>query len=134
MSRKKKLTKEKPLLIKNEVDLAQQQALLETGKMVTVNADLESRVVVETLPSIHGMINNSYAVISAETDRLAGRARVRGLDANEVRTFERLTASLVRLATLELNIKEQAELDVMSDEKIKEMALAALEKERKKGE
>lgn len=114
------------LLVKSESRVARDSSLEQSGKLVRVNRDLASRVQVEVLPCIHGMINSSYSVIRSETDRLALKAAHSQLNSQDIRSFERLTASLVRLANLELNVKDQSDLDMESDETIRKLAKAAM--------
>jgi hypothetical protein len=129
---RKKPKEKSGLIVKSEVNLAEEQSLSSTGQSIMMNKALDEKLDVTLLPSVHNMLNSSYSVIANEVQRLDLRSRREQLSQQEIRSFERLTASLVRLASLEMNIREQGELEVMSDDKIMELADQAMRRQLRK--
>ena len=129
---RKKPKEKSGLIVKSEVNLAEEQSLSSTGRSIMMNKALDEKLDVTLLPSVHNMLNSSYSVIANEVQRLDLRSRREQLSQQEIRSFERLTASLVRLASLEMNIREQGELEVMSDDKIMELADQAMRRQLRK--
>ena len=124
------------LLVKNEFKSSRDDALVHSGQVgLSVNRELIGRgkVTVERLPCIHQMLNCSYEVIRAETARLATKANLAQLNSQDIKAFERLTASLVRLANLELAVKDQSSLDMESDETIETLVEEAMAEKKRKG-
>ena len=91
------------------------------GSAVTINRDLD-KINVTYLPSLHGIMTNTYAVIDSEVRRLLARSEAYGLDASQSRHLGTMTRALVQLATLQMGIKERSELEYMPDEKLKALA------------
>tara|TARA_Y100001951_G_scaffold99314_1_gene101162 strand:- start:548 stop:946 length:399 start_codon:yes stop_codon:yes gene_type:complete len=121
--------KKTPLSINfDTINIEESTSLEIEGKEVEINKEI-SKVEVSLLPSLHSMMSSSYSIIDEELHRLRGRAKVRGLDALDGKNFALLTNSLVKLANLEMNIREQSELETLDDEKIHALAAEVLAKQ-----
>ena len=121
--------KKTPLSINfDTINIEESTSLEIEGKEVEINREI-SKVEVSLLPSLHSMMSSSYSIIDEELHRLRGRAKVRGLDALDGKNFALLTNSLVKLANLEMNIREQSELETLDDEKIHALAAEVLAKQ-----
>jgi|TARA_R100001530_G_scaffold118589_1_gene85720 hypothetical protein len=110
------------------IRLEEEQSLEVEAKEVEINKEL-SRVEISLLPSLHSMMSSGYSIIDEELHRLKGKAKTRGLDAADGKNFALLTNSLVKLANLEMNIREQSELETLDDEKIHTLAAEVLAKQ-----
>ena len=110
------------------IRLEEEQALEIEAKEVEINKEL-SKVEISLLPSLHSMMSSGYSIIDEELHRLKGKAKTRGLDAADGKNFALLTNSLVKLANLEMNIREQSELETLDDEKIHTLAAEVLAKQ-----
>ena len=110
------------------IRLEEEQSLEIEAKEVEINKEL-SRVEISLLPSLHSMMSSGYSIIDEELHRLKGKAKTRGLDAADGKNFALLTNSLVKLANLEMNIREQSELETLDDEKIHTLAAEVLAKQ-----
>ena len=108
--------------------LEEEQSLEIEAKEVEINKEL-SKVEISLLPSLHSMMSSGYSIIDEELHRLKGKAKTRGLDAADGKNFALLTNSLVKLANLEMNIREQSELETLDDEKIHTLAAEVLAKQ-----
>lgn len=96
----------------------QRKALHAEASEMVVNDNLKS-VDVVFLPSVHRMVNNSYAVIESEVRRLLRASNLGGgLDKSQTAQFERYVSSLVRLANLERSVRDDSEVEAMSDEEL----------------
>ena len=121
--------KKTPLSINfDTINIEESTSLELEGKEVEINKEI-SKIEVSLLPSLHSMMSSSYSIIDEELHRLRGRAKVRGLDALDGKNFALLTNSLVKLANLEMNIREQSELETLDDEKIHALAAEVLAKQ-----
>tara|TARA_R100001480_G_scaffold18128_3_gene27469 strand:- start:2020 stop:2418 length:399 start_codon:yes stop_codon:yes gene_type:complete len=121
--------KKTPLSINfDTINIEESTSLELEGKEVEINKEI-SKVEVSLLPSLHSMMSSSYSIIDEELHRLRGRAKVRGLDALDGKNFALLTNSLVKLANLEMNIRDQSELETLDDEKIHALAAEVLAKQ-----
>ena len=121
--------KKTPLSINfDTINIEESTSLEIEGKEVEINKEI-SKVEVSLLPSLHSMMSSSYSIIDEELHRLRGRAKVRGLDALDGKNFALLTNSLVKLANLEMNIRDQSELETLDDEKIHALAAEVLAKQ-----
>jgi len=92
------------------------------GATVEVNRDLASRLDVTYLPSLHGIMTNTYSVIDNEMRQLLRSSISSGLDNSQSRHLGMLTRSLCQLAQLEMGIREQNELEYMPDDKLQDLA------------
>jgi hypothetical protein len=110
------------------IRLEEEQSLEIEAKEVEINKEL-SKVEISLLPSLHSMMSSGYSIIDEELHRLKGKAKTRGLDAADGKNFALLTNSLVKLANLEMNIREQSELETLDDEKIHTLAAEVLAKQ-----
>jgi|TARA_R100000750_G_scaffold108_6_gene229 hypothetical protein len=110
------------------IRLEEEQSLEIEAKEVEINKEL-SKVEISLLPSLHSMMSSGYSIIDEELHRLKGKAKTRGLDALDGKNFALLTNSLVKLANLEMNIREQSELETLDDEKIHTLAAEVLAKQ-----
>ena len=110
------------------IRLEEEQSLEVEAKEVEINKEL-SKVEISLLPSLHSMMSSGYSIIDEELHRLKGKAKTRGLDAADGKNFALLTNSLVKLANLEMNIREQSELETLDDEKIHTLAAEVLAKQ-----
>ena len=121
--------KKTPLSINfDTINIEESPSLELEGKEVEINKEI-SKVEVSLLPSLHSMMSSSYSIIDEELHRLRGRAKVRGLDALDGKNFALLTNSLGKLANLEMNIRDQSELETLDDEKIHALAAEVLAKQ-----
>ena len=93
------------------------------GAFVEINRDARDLIDVNILPSLHSMMENMYSIIDAETRRLM-RQTVSGggMDKADSQHFGQLTRSICQLANLEHGIREQNQLDQMSDDELKRLA------------
>ena len=75
------------------------------------------------------MMENMYTIIDAETRRLM-RQTVSGggMDKGDSQHFGQLTRSICQLANLEHGIREQNQLDQISDDELKRLADIAYKK------
>lgn len=92
------------------------------GSTVEVNRDLAEQLDVSYLPSLHGIMTNTYSVIDSEMRRLMRSSTSSGLDNFQSRHLGTLTRSLCQLAQLEMGIREQNELEYMPDDKLQDLA------------
>jgi len=99
------------------------------GAFVEINRDAEELIDIQVLPSLHSMMENMYSIIDAETRRLM-RQTVSGggMDKVDSQHFGQLTRSICQLANLEHGIREQNQLDQMSDDELKRLADIAYKK------
>lgn len=105
----------------------------EEGSTVEVNRDSATRVDVTYLPSLNNIMNSAYAVIDCEMRRLGRSSASTGLDNLQSRHLGVLTRSLVQLAQLEMGIREQNELEAVSDERLLELSSEAYKRLAEKG-
>jgi hypothetical protein len=114
--------------------LSEADAIIEAeGSTLDVNRESESRVDVTYLPSLNNIMNSAYAVIDCEMRRLGRSSASTGLDNLQSRHLGVLTRSLVQLAQLEMGIREQNELDAVSDERLLELSSEAYKRLAEKG-
>ena len=99
------------------------------GAFVEINRDARDLIDVNILPSLHSMMENMYSIIDAETRRLM-RQTVSGggMDKVDSQHFGQLTRSICQLANLEHGIREQNQLEQMSDDDLKRLADIAYKK------
>ncbi len=99
------------------------------GAFVDINRDARDLIDVNILPSLHSMMENMYSIIDAETRRLM-RQTVSGggMDKADSQHFGQLTRSICQLANLEHGIREQNQLEQMSDDDLKRLADIAYKK------
>jgi|TARA_R100000030_G_scaffold62013_1_gene46901 uncharacterized protein YjiS (DUF1127 family) len=99
------------------------------GAFVEINRDANELIDVSILPSLHSMMENMYTIIDAETRRLM-RQTVSGggMDKVDSQHFGQLTRSICQLANLEHGIREQNQLEQMSDDELKRLADIAYKK------
>lgn len=84
-------------------------------------------ITVETMPSVHAMLHNAYSVIDVELRRLGRVAQLEGLSKTETNQFERYAAAMCKLVGLEHDIRDNSELDAMSDEALTDAVVTRLE-------
>ena len=99
------------------------------GAFVEINRDARDLIDVNILPILHSMMENMYSIIDAETRRLM-RQTVSGggMDKADSQHFGQLTRSICQLANLEHGIREQNQLEQMSDDDLKRLADIAYKK------
>ena len=99
------------------------------GAFVEITRDARDLIDVNILPSLHSMMENMYSIIDAETRRLM-RQTVSGggMDKADSQHFGQLTRSICQLANLEHGIREQNQLEQMSDDDLKRLADIAYKK------
>ena len=99
------------------------------GAFIEINRDARDIIDVHVLPSLHSMMENMYTIIDAETRRLM-RQTVSGggMDKSDSQHFGQLTRSLCQLANVEHGIREQNQLEQMSDDDLKRLADIAYKK------
>lgn len=100
------------------------------GATVEVNRDATKQLDVTFLPSLHGIMTNTYSVIDSEMRRLLRTSISSGLDNLQSRHLGTLTRSLCQLAQLEIGIREQNELEYMPDDKLQDLADKAFKRLR----
>lgn len=99
-------------------DELKQESLAREGKEVAINRDLAANV--QFIPGIQALINSSYHIIDSELLNLKRQAQAyTGLDASESKRFGLAVNSLVKLASLEHELREQNALETLSDEQLK---------------
>ena len=105
------------------------QDIEDEGAFVEINRDARDLIDVNILPSLHSMMENMYSIIDAETRRLM-RQTVSGggMDKADSQHFGQLTRSICQLANLEHGIREQNQLEQMSDDDLKRLADIAYKK------
>ena len=105
------------------------QDIEDEGAFVEINRDARDLINVHILPSLHSMMENMYSIIDAETRRLM-RQTVSGggMDKADSQHFGQLTRSICQLAYLEHGIREQNQLEQMSDDDLKRLADIAYKK------
>jgi hypothetical protein len=81
----------------------------------TINQNID-QISVERMPSVHAMLHNAYAVIDVELRRLGRVAQMEGLSKTETTQFERYATAMVKLVGLEHDIRDNSEVDAMSDD------------------
>ena len=99
------------------------------GAFIEINRNARDIIDVHVLPSLHSMMENMYTIIDAETRRLM-RQTVSGggMDKSDSQHFGQLTRSLCQLANVEHGIREQNQLEQMSDDDLKRLADIAYKK------
>ena len=99
------------------------------GAFIEINRDARDIIDVHVLPSLHSMMENMSTIIDAETRRLM-RQTVSGggMDKSDSQHFGQLTRSLCQLANVEHGIREQNQLEQMSDDDLKRLADIAYKK------
>jgi hypothetical protein len=113
----------KPSKFARKEILAQADELIAAeGATVEVNKTALSQLDVSFLPSLHGIMTNTYSVIDSEIRRLLRNSLSSGLDNLQSRHLGTLTRSLCQLAQLEMGIREQNELEYMPDDKLQDLA------------
>ena len=105
------------------------QDIEDEGAFVEINRDANELIDIQVLPSLHSMMENMYTIIDAETRRLM-RQTVSGggMDKVDSQHFGQLTRSICQLANLEHGIREQNQLEQMSDDELKRLADIAYKK------
>ncbi len=119
----------KPSKFARKEILQQADELIEAeGATVEVNKSAASQLDVTYLPSLHGIMTNTYTLIDSEMRRLLRSSVSTGLDNFQSRHLGTLTRSLCQLAQLEMGIREQNELEYMPDDKLQDLADKAFKK------
>ena len=119
----------KPSKFARKEILQQADELIEAeGTTVEVNRSAASQLDVTFLPSLHGIMTNTYSLIDSEMRRLLRSSASSGLDNFQSRHFAALTRSLCQLAQLEMGVREQNELEYMPDDKLQDLADKAFKK------
>ena len=119
----------KPSKFARKEILQQADELIEAeGTTVEVNKSAISQLDVTYLPSLHGIMTNTYTLIDSEMRRLLRSSVSSGLDNFQSRHLGTLTRSLCQLAQLEMGIREQNELESMPDDKLQDLADKAFKK------
>tara|TARA_R110002110_G_scaffold292886_5_gene506916 strand:+ start:1177 stop:1623 length:447 start_codon:yes stop_codon:yes gene_type:complete len=105
------------------------QDIEDEGAFVEINSEAQALIDINVLPSLHSMMDSMYTIIDAETRRLM-RQTVSGggMDKGDSQHFGQLTRSICQLANLEHGIREQNQLDHMSDDELKRLADIAYKK------
>ena len=105
------------------------------GAFVEINREVQSLIDPHLLPSLHSMMDSMYTIIDAETRRLMHQTvSGGGMDKGDSQHFGQLTRSICQLANLEHGIREQNQLDQMSDEELKRLADIAYKRLKGKSE
>ena len=101
------------------------------GSRVAINAHQADLIDIKVLPSLHGVMENAIGVIASEIGRmLRGSSTGAGLDGAQVQAFGQMTRSLAQVVGIEQQLKQQSELEAMSDEDL--IKLAKMTSERLK--
>ena len=107
---------------------------LETeGSRVAINTHQADLIDIKVLPSLHGVMENAIGIIDSEIRRML-RVSVTGsgLDRAQVQAFGQMTRSLAQVVGIEQQLKQQSELEAMSDDDL--IKLAKMTSERLKEE
>ena len=119
----------KPSKFARKEILQQADELIEAeGTTVEVNKSAISQLDVTYLPSLHGIMTNTYTLIDSEMRRLLRSSISSGLDNFQSRHLGTLTRSRCQLAQLEMGIREQHEVEYMPDDKLQDLADKAFKK------
>ena len=129
----KSLTRRSSKVVRSDALSEADVIIEEEGSTLDVNRDSSTRVDVTYLPSLNNIMNSAYAVIDCEMRRLGRSSASTGLDNLQSRHLGVLTRSLVQLAQLEMGIREQNELDAVSDERLLELSSEAYKRLAEKG-
>lgn len=105
----------------------QRKSIAEEAKTMTVNDGL-SGIDAVFMPSVHRMVNSAYSIIDTELRRLLREAHrgSGGLDKSGTAQFERYASSLVRLVNLERSVRDDSEVEAMSDEELTKKVIEKL--------
>lgn len=95
------------------------------ARSIDINRNIQ-QVDVVMLPSVHRMVNNAYSVIDSELRRLQRESASGGLSKTDTTQFERYASSLVRLVNMERSVRNDSEVDAMSDEELTKKVVAKL--------
>lgn len=95
------------------------------AKNIQINSKIAEHAIA-TLPSVHTMLHNSYAIIDSELRRLGRQSHRGGLDRTETGQFEKYASSLVRLVKMEHEVRDNSSLDAMSDKELTEEVVKKL--------
>ena len=97
------------------LELAEQD--LETeGSRVQINKRQADLIDIRVMPSLHSIMENALAVIDSEVrHHLRVSTTSSGLDRQQVHSFGQMTRSLAQIVGIEKELKEQSDLDAMSD-------------------
>ena len=114
------------------IELAEKD--LETeGSRVAINAHQADLIDIKVLPSLHGVMENAIGVIDSEIRRMLRVSSTgTGLDRAQVQAFGQMTRSLAQVVGIEQQLKQQSELEAMSDDDL--IKLAKMTSERLKEE
>ena len=96
------------------------------AKNIAINSRIAEQAIA-TLPSVHTMLHNSYAIIDTEIRRLGRQSHRGGLDRADTAQFEKYAASLVRLVKMEHEVRDNSSLDAMSDKELTEEVVKKLQ-------
>ena len=126
-------------LERREVMADAEDDIVSEGSRVQINQRKESLIDVRVLPSLHGIMENALAVVDSEIrHHLRVSQSGTGLDRAQVHSFGQMTRSLAQIVGMENDLRDQSELDAMSDEdliKLAEMTSSRLlEKDTADGE
>ena len=101
------------------------------GSRVAINAHQADLIDIKVLPSLHGVMENAIGVIDSEIRRMLRVSSTgTGLDRAQVQAFGQMTRSLAQVVGIEQQLKQQSELEAMSDEDL--IKLAKMTSERLK--
>ena len=101
------------------------------GSRVAINAHQADIIDIKVLPSLHGVMENAIGVIDSEIRRMLRVSSTgTGLDRAQVQAFGQMTRSLAQVVGIEQQLKQQSELEAMSDEDL--IKLAKMTSERLK--
>ena len=92
------------------------------------NKELQTKIDVHVYPSLHSMMHNAYATIDSEFRQLTRISQSSGLDHYQGKHFNMMVNSYAKLMQLELQMREQNNLEAQSDEQIQALAEAAYKK------
>ena len=102
------------------------------GSRININRHQADLIDIKVLPSLHSIMENALAVIDSEVrHHLRCSVRGGGLDRAQVHSFGQMTRSLAQLVGIEKELKDQSELDAMSDDDL--IRLAEMTSKRLKG-
>ena len=113
---------------KHQESLEADELLDSDAQGIEPNKELLKKVDVHVYPSLHSMMHNAYATIDSEFRQLSRISQSSGLDHYQGKHFNSMVNSYAKLMQLELQMREQNNLEAQSDEQIQALAEAAYKK------
>lgn len=113
---------------KHQKSLEADELLDSDAQEIEPNKELQTKIDVHVYPSLHSMMHNAYATIDSEFRQLTRISQSSGLDHYQGKHFNMMVNSYAKLMQLELQMREQNNLEAQSDEQIQALAETAYKK------